>query len=142
MPTIVRQKRTPSTFRARLSGTPTVHEPEQADITSATPRVDEILGRESSSSLARNTHANLMLILERRLQILIDDERYQRLASAARARKTSVATIVREAIDAALPVDLERKRAALEEVLGADLVPLPDLPELKRELDDVRAGGR
>jgi uncharacterized membrane protein len=86
-------------------------------------------------------HANLMLImLERRLQILIDDERYQRLASAARARKTSVATVVREAIDAALPVDLERKRAALEEVLAAELVPLPDVDELKAELDEIRAG--
>jgi hypothetical protein len=83
-----------------------------------------------------------MLMLERRLQILIDDERYHRLASAARARKTSVATIVREAIDAALPVDVERKRAALEEVLAADPVPLPDVAELKGELDEIRAGGR
>lgn len=82
-----------------------------------------------------------MLMLEHRLQILLDDARYRRITAAARERKTSVAAVVREAIDQALPVDLERKRAAADSILGADPVPVPaTVEELKRELDEIRSG--
>jgi hypothetical protein len=80
-----------------------------------------------------------MLMLERRLQILLDEGRYRRIAAAARARKTSVAAVVRDAIDQALPADLEKKRAAWEELKKAEPIPLPDtVEELKRELRDTR----
>jgi hypothetical protein len=82
-----------------------------------------------------------MLMLERRLQILLDDARYRRLAAAARERKTSVAAVVRDAIDQALPADLEKKRAAWEELKKAKPIPLPEtVEELKRELDEIRGG--
>ncbi len=82
-----------------------------------------------------------MLMLEHRLQILLDDARYRRITAAARERKTSVAAVVREAIDQALPVDLERKRAAADSILGADPVAVPaTVEELKRELDEIRSG--
>ena len=82
-----------------------------------------------------------MLILEHRLQILLDDARYRRITAAARERKTSVAAVVREAIDQALPVDLERKRAAADAILAAEPVPVPaTVEELKRELDEIRSG--
>lgn len=82
-----------------------------------------------------------MLMLERRLQILLDDGRYRRLAAAARERKTSVAAVVRDAIDQALPADLEKKRAAWEELMKADPIPVPEtVEELKRELDEIRGG--
>jgi hypothetical protein len=77
-------------------------------------------------------------MLERRLQILLDDARYRRVAAAARERKTSVAAVIREAIDQALPVDLERKRAAWVEIKKAEPMPVPEtVEELKAELAEL-----
>ncbi len=80
-----------------------------------------------------------MHMFERRLQILLDEARYRRLAAAAGARKTSVAAVVRDAIDQALPVDLDRKRRAADELLAAEPIPVPEtVEELKREIRDAR----
>jgi hypothetical protein len=77
-----------------------------------------------------------MHIYERRLQILLDDGRYRRIAAAARARKTSVAQVIRDAIDQALPDDLDRKRAAGRALLAAEPVPVPEtVEELKAEIE-------
>jgi len=82
-----------------------------------------------------------MHMYERRLQILLDDVRYRRVAAAARARKTSVAAVIRDAIDQALPVELETKRQAWRELMEMEPMPVPEtVEELKRELDDIRAG--
>jgi hypothetical protein len=79
-----------------------------------------------------------MCMLERRVQILLDDARYRRVAAAARERKTSVAAVIREAIDQALPVDLERKRAAWAEIKKAEPMPVPEtVEELKAELAEL-----
>jgi len=78
---------------------------------------------------------------DRRLQILIDDARYRRVAAAAKERKTSVAAVIRDAIDQALPVDLARKREAGRQILAAEPMPVPDPAELKAELDEIRSGG-
>jgi len=80
-----------------------------------------------------------MHMLERRLQILLDDARYRRLAAAARERGTSVAAVVRDAIDLALPADLAKKRAALEAILAAEPMPVPDVEELKGEIAEGRS---
>jgi hypothetical protein len=81
--------------------------------------------------------------LDRRLQLLLDDERYRRLSAAARVRGTSVAAVIRDAIDRALPSDLERKRRAADELLAADPMPVPaTVEELKAELDEIRAGAK
>ena len=78
-------------------------------------------------------------MLTRRFQILLDEDRYQRVAAAARARGTSVATIIREAIDRGLPVDPENRAAALERILSADPTPLPaDPDDLVAELHELR----
>jgi hypothetical protein len=83
-----------------------------------------------------------MLMLDRRLQVLVDEERYRRLEAEARRRRTSVAQVVREAIDSVLPADVARKRAALKEILEAEPMPVPEDPaDLKRELDEIRGGG-
>jgi hypothetical protein len=75
---------------------------------------------------------------ERRLQILLDDARYRRVSAAAKARKTSVAAVIRDAIDQALPVDLDSKRQAWRELLAAEPIPVPDDPrDLKREIEDA-----
>ena len=83
-----------------------------------------------------------MHMLERRLQILLDDARYRRVAAAARRRKTSIAAVVREAIDEALPADLERKRAAWEEIKKAVPMPVPEtVEELKAEIRELHDRG-
>lgn len=73
--------------------------------------------------------------MQRRLQLLLDEPRYRRVAAEARRRKTSVAAVIRESIDTALGPDLARRRAALMEVLAAEPVPMPDVAELKREIE-------
>jgi len=77
-------------------------------------------------------------MLDHRLQILLDDERHQRLVEAARERGVSVAAIVREAIDRGLPSSDRQRRAAGEAVLAAEDMPVPDIPELLAELDALR----
>jgi hypothetical protein len=83
-----------------------------------------------------------MCMFERRLQILLDEGRYRRVSAEARARGTSVAAVIRDAIDRALPVDLDAKRKAADELLAAEPIPLPDDPmELKREIREARYRG-
>jgi hypothetical protein len=81
----------------------------------------------------------MSMSFERRLQILIDDERHRRITELARERGVSVATVVREAIDRGLVDPAGRRRAAGRRVLDAPDAPVPDPAELKRELDDLRA---
>jgi len=78
---------------------------------------------------------------DRRLQILLDEPRFRRVEAAARERRLSVAAVIREAIDVALPVDLESKRAAADAILAAEPMDVPDtVEELKAELDEMRGG--
>lgn len=79
-----------------------------------------------------------MCMLDRRLQILIDEERYARVARAARERGTSVAAVIRDAIDRGLPAPDRRRRAALSRVLSAPAMPVPDVAELRKELAELR----
>lgn len=76
--------------------------------------------------------------LEHRLQILIDDERHRRIAEVARERGVSVATVVREAIDRGVSSSPARRRAAARRVLQAADMPVPDVPELRAELEALR----
>jgi len=77
-------------------------------------------------------------MFEKRLQILIDEPRYRRLAAAARERRQSVSSMIREAIDVALPADLAEKQAAADAILAAEPMPVPDtIEELKAELEGL-----
>ncbi len=79
-----------------------------------------------------------MCMYERRLQLLLDQDRYERVAARAKRRKVSVATVIREAIDAALPAADRDRRAAADRILAATPISLPDDPaELRRELDEA-----
>jgi hypothetical protein len=83
-----------------------------------------------------------MCMLNRRLQILIDDARYRRLVAVARVHRLSVAAVIRDGIDAALPVDLDKKRRALAAIMAAPPMSVPEhVEDLKAELDEIRAGG-
>jgi hypothetical protein len=77
------------------------------------------------------------------LQVLLDDRRYRRLHTEARARHASVGALVREAIDKAFPLSLERRRAAAKAILAARPMAVPaDIRRLKVELDEIRGGAK
>lgn len=76
-------------------------------------------------------------MLERRLQILIDEGRYRRIASLATARGVSVATVVREAIDRGLPAEPARRARAMRRILAAEPMVVPDVAALRQELGDL-----
>lgn len=73
----------------------------------------------------------------RRLHILIDEARYERVAARAERQGISVAAVIREVIDRGLPATDDRRRAAaLRRILDADPMPVPDDPaDLRAELD-------
>jgi predicted DNA-binding ribbon-helix-helix protein len=77
-------------------------------------------------------------MLGHRFQILLDDERYERVTSLARDRKVSVATVIREAIDRGLPAPAGRRARAARRILAAEPMPVPGPAELRAELDKVR----
>jgi hypothetical protein len=80
-----------------------------------------------------------MHMLSRRLQILLDEERYDRLARAARARRRSIGSLVREALDRAYPEREPKRSAAAERILHAEPMAVPDEPlDVKREVLDAR----
>lgn len=80
-----------------------------------------------------------MCMLDRRLQVLLDEARYQRVAAEARHRGVSVASVIREAIDHALPATGPERQAAADRILSAPDMPVPaDPSELRAELDELR----
>jgi predicted DNA-binding ribbon-helix-helix protein len=74
-------------------------------------------------------------MLTHRLQLLLDDERYERVHTLARQRGTSVAAVIREALDRGLPATQRRRSAAARRILAAELMPVGNL---LTELDDLR----
>lgn len=82
-----------------------------------------------------------MSMLSERLQVLIDRQQRERLERLAAERQTSVATLVRDAIDLAYPAHRDRRQAALQVVLDAEPMDVGSPEELRAELDEVRAGG-
>jgi hypothetical protein len=73
-----------------------------------------------------------------RLELLLDDERYERVAALARQRHTSMATVIREAIDRGLPAVPSRRSAAGRRILAAAAMPVGDPADLRDELDELR----
>ena len=76
-----------------------------------------------------------MCMLDHRVQILLDDERYQKVAREAKRRGVSIAAVIRDALDR-LPADAEVRRAAIAAILAAEPMALPAEPAaLRRKLD-------
>jgi hypothetical protein len=82
-----------------------------------------------------------MSMLDRRLQVLIDEDRWSRLDREASRRRVPVAVLVREAIDERFPSDLDARRAALQAILDAEPTDVPEPEDLRRELEAIRARG-
>jgi hypothetical protein len=76
-------------------------------------------------------------MLERRLQVLLDQEQYERVAAVARERRMSVGAVIREAIDRGLPSSGARRSAAARVLLEAPGMPVPSVEELRAELDNL-----
>lgn len=80
-----------------------------------------------------------MSMLDRRLQVLIDEDRWTRLEREASHRGVPVAVLVREAIDERFPARAEERRAALQAVLDAEPMEVPEPAQLRQELDSIRS---
>jgi len=78
-----------------------------------------------------------MHMLNKRMQLLLDESRYRLVAEEARRRRVSMAVVIRDAIDR-LPLDRARRHTAMSAILAADLMPVPaDPADLRRELDEA-----
>ncbi|MCL4422334.1 MAG: antitoxin [Actinobacteria bacterium] len=77
-------------------------------------------------------------MLTRRLQVLLDEDRWSRLQREADRRRVPVATLVREAIDELFPADREVRQAALQAILDAEVMDVPDPGALREELHTLR----
>lgn len=78
-------------------------------------------------------------MLQRRVQILMDERRYARLEEAARERGESVAAVIRSLVDTMLPASERRRMEAGQWILESaenDPMPVPDDPsEIRREIE-------
>ncbi|MGQ0845739.1 MAG: ribbon-helix-helix protein, CopG family [Sporichthyaceae bacterium] len=83
-----------------------------------------------------------MAILTRRLQILLDEDRYQRLERMARARQISVATLIREAVDTAFPAQPVPRAEAGRRLLEAPPIAVEDWEALEGEIESMYEPGR
>ena len=84
-----------------------------------------------------------MCMLSRRVHLLLDEQRYRRVATVAKQRGVSVAAVIREAIDRGLPAPEERRRQAASALLAAELMPVPpEVAGLLAELDELRERAR
>jgi predicted DNA-binding protein len=80
-----------------------------------------------------------MLMLERRLQILIDEDRHRRITAVARERGVPVSVVVREAIDRGIADPEDRRARAASRILAADDMDVPDTAALLDEIDQFRS---
>lgn len=83
----------------------------------------------------------LMPFLGHRLQVLLDEERYQRLEQRAAEQGRPVAALVRDAIDLAFPSQATARREAGKGLLGLPPIPVGDWDEMKQEILDAADRG-
>lgn len=77
-----------------------------------------------------------MAEMTRRLQVLVDDDRWGRLERQAKRRRTSVATLVREAIDLAYPEKQPSATEAAEQFLARPPRDLGDWDDAKADIEE------
>ena len=85
-----------------------------------------------------------MSVMERRLQLLLDRQRYALVEREARASGRSVAAVIREAIDVRFADDVTLRQAAARRLLDAHAAPEgvePDWSEVKADYE-AEQGGR
>lgn len=76
-----------------------------------------------------------MSMLDRRVRLLLDEDRYQKVARQAERPGIAIAAVIREAIDR-LPADVDARSAAIAAILAAEPMPVAaDPADLRREID-------
>jgi predicted DNA-binding protein len=79
-----------------------------------------------------------MSVMERRLQLLLDQERYDRVEQEAKRSGRSVAAVIREAIDVRFESDFSIRAEAIRSLLEETKEPVgvePDWAETKALMD-------
>jgi hypothetical protein len=76
--------------------------------------------------------------MTRRLQLLLDEDQYRRVADVARRQRTSVAAVIREAIDRGLAPSSDRRAKSARAILAAPPMDVPGVDELLDELAELR----
>lgn len=79
--------------------------------------------------------------LTRRLQVLLDEERFERLERRAAETGASIGALVRRAIDESYPSGTGDAEEAGAEFLAAAPMPVDDWPAMKEELLRTMYGG-
>jgi hypothetical protein len=81
-----------------------------------------------------------MSMLTRRLQVLLDEDRWIRLSRKAEETGQSVGALVRDAIDRAYPATDDTRQAAAKSILSMKPMPVDDWDVMRREIDEMYAG--
>ena len=81
-----------------------------------------------------------MSMKSERLQVLIETAQRDRLEQTASARGVSVAALVRDAIDVVYPPRAQTRAVAAAAILDAEPMAVPDVMQLRAELEQLRAG--
>lgn len=78
--------------------------------------------------------------LNRRTQLLLDDELHRRLREVAAQRGISMGALIREAIDEKLAHVQDARAQAIQELLDTEPMPVDDWPIMKRQMiEDMNA---
>ncbi|HEX6255661.1 MAG TPA: hypothetical protein VFZ70_07585 [Euzebyales bacterium] len=77
-----------------------------------------------------------MATLTRRLQVLIDERRFAQLEHIARERGTTVAALVREALDQVYAQQPMSHRTAVERFLAREPIDVGSWDDAKRAIED------
>ena len=75
--------------------------------------------------------------MSHRLQILLDEEQYDRLTQRAKAQGRSVGALIREAVDHMWTGTDIRKAALLDAILADGPMSVPTPADLALELDEI-----
>ena len=78
-----------------------------------------------------------MCMLNHRLQVLLDEDRWVRLNRRAETTGQSVGSLVRDAIDRTYPATDDARRAAGDALLASPPMPVDDWDVMKREILDM-----
>lgn len=82
----------------------------------------------------------MFMALTHRLQLLLEEEQYQRLAHRAKSQGCSVGALIRQAIHLAWTEPDVARRQAAESILGAEPMRVPDPADLREEIANAHTG--
>lgn len=77
-----------------------------------------------------------MATMNRRVQLLIDEPRYELLERESRRTGRSVADLIRESVDAVYGFDRAQRRAALDGLLAEEPMQVDDWDAMKGDMLD------